>query len=354
MARQNLSFYLAKRPTTEIVPGETFQARTQPAPTYEDLKDGEALVESLYLSLDPAARGAVNASRSYTAPVEIGSLMRGTAIVRVLATKTSKVQVGDIVCAPSGWTEVAVVPEGLIDAFDLPVGANLTERLCSLGGAGLTAYFGMTTIALLKPGETVVISSAAGATGSFAGQIAKIFGARVIGITGTEDKCAWLRDELKFDVALNYKSPLFEEDLEAATPDFVDVYWDNVGGDLLDMVLERAAKFSRFVLCGAISGYNSTSKRTAGVHNLVHAITQRVTLKGLIIYDHLAEIPQARKELSRWITEGKLKSHVTIVRGGLKEVEAGIAMLFRGENIGKALLEVKAPNEPWAESGNAV
>lgn len=190
-----------------------------------------------------------------------------------------------------------------------------------------------------------MVSSAAGAVGSFAGQIAKIFGARVVGIAGTDEKCAWLRDDMGFDAALNYKSPSFKEELAAATPDFVDMYWDNVGGELLDAVLERAAKGARFVLCGAISGYNSETKQTAGVRNLTYAITQRVTLKGFIVFDHLAGIPRAREEISRWIEEGKLKSRVTIVRGGLKEVEAGIAMLYRGGNIGKTLLEVKSPGD---------
>ncbi|KAI1140550.1 hypothetical protein F5Y05DRAFT_378805 [Hypoxylon sp. FL0543] len=341
MARLNLSYYLAERPSAEIVPGKTFEARTEPAPTADDLKDGEALVETLYLSLDPAARGAVNSTRSYAPPVEIDGLMRGTAIVRVLSSKTSKVKPGDVVCAPCGWTEVAIVPEAQIDSFELPKGSDVTERLCALGDTGLTAYFGITTIAHPKPGETVVVSSAAGATGSFVGQIAKIYGARVVGIAGSDEKCAWLRNDLGFDAALNYKSPSFREDLKAATPDFVDVYWDNVGGELLDAVLERAAKYARFVLCGAISGYNSETKQTVGVRNLIHAITQRVTLKGLLIFDHEAEIPRARAELSRWIEEGKLKSRVTVVRGGLREVEAGIAMLYSGGNIGKTILEVK-------------
>lgn len=222
---------------------------------------------------------------------------------------------------------------------------HTTFLTCVIGGAGLTAYFGMTTIALPKPGETVVVSSAAGATGSFAGQIAKIFGARVVGITSTDEKCAWLKEELGFDAALNYRSPDFEAELEAATPNFVDVYWDGVGGALLDAVLVRAAKFSRFVLCGAISGYNSTNKQTTGVRNLTHAVVQRVKLEGLIIFDHLAGIPHARAELGRWLEEGRLKSRETIIRGGLGQVEAGIAMLFRGGNIGKALLEVKAPSD---------
>ncbi|KAI1075490.1 NAD(P)-binding protein [Whalleya microplaca] len=345
MARLNLSYYLAERPEFEIVPGKTFQARTEPAPTADDLRDGEALAETLYLSLDPAARGAVNSTRSYASPVEIGGRMRGTAIVRVLASKTSKVKAGDIVCAFCGWTEVAIVPEAQIDKFEVPNGSDMTERLCALGGAGLTAYFGITTIALPKPGETIVVSTAAGATGSFTGQIAKIFGARVVGIAGTDEKCAWIKDDLKFDAALNYKSPSFREELASATPDFVDIYWDNVGGELLDAVLYRAAKYARFVLCGAISGYNSETKQTAGVRNLTYAITQRVTLKGLLIFDHLAEVPRAREELSRWIEEGKLKSRVTLVRGGLREVDAGIAMLYSGGNIGKALLEVKPPGD---------
>lgn len=167
----------------------------------------------------------------------------------------------------------------------------------------------------------------------------------MIGIAGADEKCEWLLNELKFDAALNYKSPSFKEELAAATPDFVDVYWDNVGGALLDAMLERAAKNARFVLCGANSEYNPERKQTVGVQNLAHAIAQRITLKGMLILDHKANFPRAREEMSRWIEEGKIKSRVAMVRGGLKEVEAGHAMMYRGDHIGKALLEVKPLSE---------
>ncbi|KAI1210131.1 uncharacterized protein F4807DRAFT_423914 [Annulohypoxylon truncatum] len=341
MARKNLTFHLAERPKGNIVPGKTFNLVETDAPTADDLKDGQLLVENIYLSLDPAMRTWLYDIRSYTPPVAIGEKMRGGAIARVLASKSSKAKEGEFVFARSGWTEVAVVGEAEFDTIDLPKGTQLTHAIGAAGMTGLTAYFGLTEIGKPKAGETVVVSGAAGATGSVVGQIAKINGARVVGLAGSDEKCKVLTEELGFDVALNYKAPTFAEDFVKATPDYIDVYWDNVGGDILEKALARAAPHSRFVICGGISGYNSLDQENHGIRNIFQVITQRIRMEGFIVFDYRDRYPEGKKQLGQWIAEGKLKAKETIVKGGLKVADAAMSSLFDGGNTGKLLVEVK-------------
>lgn len=242
-AESSLSVVLAERPKGPVVPGKTFHQKTAPAPQASDLKDGEVLLETLYLSLDPAMRGWLDDVRSYVPPVAIGEVMRGSVIGRVLAAKTPRASAGDIVVANTGWREVAVAgPKSfetireMLGPGDLPRGFSVTDLQGVLGMTGLTAYFGMTTIGKPKPGETVVVSGAAGATGSVAAQMAKIAGARVVGLAGSDDKCRWLEEELGFDVCLNYKDPDFRKKFKAATPKYIDVYFDN--GEWCPVLLE--------------------------------------------------------------------------------------------------------------------
>jgi NADPH-dependent curcumin reductase CurA len=227
MSRQSLQIELAERPVGDVIPGKTFRQTTIPAPTEADLKDGELLLENLYLSLDPAMRGWLEDKRSYVPPVQIGEVMRGYAICRVLASKSSKAKVGDIVTGLIGFAEVRVLPEAGIETLPLPPRAKITDLLGVLGITGLTAYFGMTKIGKPKAGETVVVSAAASATGSVAAQVAKIAGARVVGTAGSEEKVRWLKEELGLDVALNYKDPDFERKFKEATPKYIDVFFDN-------------------------------------------------------------------------------------------------------------------------------
>ncbi|TGJ82446.1 hypothetical protein E0Z10_g6325 [Xylaria hypoxylon] len=344
MARENKKFVLAQRPKTDFVPGETFKLEKGPAPTADELKDGQILVESLYLSLDPAMRGWVNDARSYLPPVQIGEVMRGGTISRVLASKNPDVKEGDIVTAFIGWTEVAVVEKGNFAKAEVPEGGQLTDLLGVLGLTGMTAYTGLHRIGKPKAGETVVVSGAAGATGSVVGQIAKLRGSRVIGIAGSDDKCEWLINELGFDVALNYKKDSFKKDLAAATPDYIDVYWDNVGGEILEAALSRAKKNARFVMCGSISGYNG-SKDGKGIRNLSIVVAQRIRMEGFIVFDFAEDYPLARKEIAGWLAEGKLKRKEMIVKGGLEKAEYAIKNLFEGNNTGKLLVEIKSPNE---------
>lgn len=218
MARQTLSIHLASRPNPSIIPGQTFTQRTSPAPTAADLKPDHVLLETLYLSLDPAMRGWLSPTRSYMPPVQIGEVMRGASVARVLASTNARFRAGDLVTASGPvWAEVLALPASQVARVEaVPAGGRVTDVLGVLGMTGLTAYFGMTEIARPKSGDTVVVSGAAGATGSVAGQIAKIMGARVVGIAGREDKVRWLREELGFDVALDYNDPDFRRKFREA------------------------------------------------------------------------------------------------------------------------------------------
>ncbi|KFH45977.1 putative NADP-dependent oxidoreductase-like protein [Hapsidospora chrysogenum ATCC 11550] len=344
MARGNLSIHLAERPTGEIIPGTTFTAKTSPAPSPSDLKDGQILVEVLYLSLDPTLRAQLNDRRSYVPPVQIGAVMNGASVSRVLATRSKQVSEGDYVYAATGWTEYAILEEGKFEpSSQYPGLRQPQDMLSALGITGVTAWYGMTQIGDPKPGETVVVSGAAGATGSVAGQIAKLKGARVVGIAGSDDKCRWLTEELGFDAAVNYKAADFKQKFKEATPNYIDVYFDNVGGDILDMCLIRAKEFARFVECGVISQYNSADPK--GIKAIGQLVTMRIKMQGFIIFDHREHFPRARAEISKWLEEGKLKKNETILQGGLRAAEQGLVDLYRGINTGKLMVEVKNPNE---------
>ncbi|CAH0057543.1 unnamed protein product [Clonostachys solani] len=343
MARDNLSIHLAERPKGDIIPGTTFSQKRTPIPSPADLKDGEILVETLYLSLDPAMRTYLNPGGSYMAPVPIGGIMRGMTVCRVLASKSKRAAAGDFVSGNTGWTEHAVLGEKDFEPTSrFPGLRDPQDMLSVLGPTGVTAWYGMTQIGDPKPGELVVVSGAAGATGSVAGQIAKIRGATVVGIAGSDDKCRWLVEDLGFDVALNYKAADFKNKFKEATKKRIDVYFDNVGGQILDMCLARAKEHARFVECGVISQYNTRDQ--AGLRNIANVVSLRIHMQGFIIFDQLKHFPQARADLSKWIAEGKLKKNETIIQGGLGKAEQGLVDLYKGINTGKLLVEIKNPN----------
>jgi len=221
------SVHLAERPKDRIIPGTTFKTQQQPIPDASTLKDGQVLFQTLYLSLDPAMRGWLNDTRSYVPPVKIGETMRGLGIGLIVASKSSKFPVGTHASGTIGWTEYAVMNEKHLEVLDLPGGAVPTDALSVLGITGLTAYFGILDVGQVKKGDFVVVSGAAGATGSVVGQIAKIKGAKVLGLAGEDDKVKWLKKELGFDEALNYKDADFPTKFRAATKDLIDVYFDN-------------------------------------------------------------------------------------------------------------------------------
>lgn len=265
--------------------------------------------------------------------------MRGIAVCSVKSSRSSKFSTGDIVTAASGWTEQAVLADKALTKIEVPRGAQVTDALGVLGSTGMTAYFGILDVGKVRAGDFVVVSGAAGATGSVVCQIAKLKGAKVLGIAGSDQKVKWLKEELGCDDAINYKDPNFHESFRQATKGFIDVYFDNVGGEILDMCLARAKQHMRVVCCGGISQYNSADVRP--LKNYLNIIAQRIRMEGFIVFDYAKQYPQARQELAKWMEEGKIKSQETIVKGGLLKAEGALEGLFSGSNTGKMLLEVK-------------
>lgn len=287
--------------------------------------------------------GWMRPTRSYIPPVEIGAVFRAAALGRIADSKSSKFQKGQLITATTGMTEWIIMNEK-DDIRVLPKlqGVEDYAHLSTLGLTGLTAYFGTLEIAKVKAGDTFVVSGAAGATGSVAGQIAKLKGARVIGIAGSEDKCKWLTDDLGFDVALNYKSKNFRKELKAATPKYINCYFDNVGGWILDEVMGRLAKYARIALCGAISGYNA-SGQPYGLKVYPALIAQHATLQGFIVFNFTKRYPEAYKDLAQWVLEGKIKRNAYFL-DGMESCVTGLIDLFEGKNTGKIIVRVGDPS----------
>ncbi|KAJ5806327.1 uncharacterized protein N7503_003929 [Penicillium pulvis] len=323
----------------------TFRLNTVPRPT--DVPADKLLVRVHYLSLDPAMRQWLTAKRSYIAPVELGAVMRGQSIAQVVevgSSLTSQFKTGEWVVAYSGWQEYALMGAKEVEKVTLPAGGRPTDAMSVLGMTGLTAYFGMLEVGQPKAGETVVVSGAAGATGSIAGQIAKIKGAkRVVGLAGSKDKCEFLVKELGFDAAINYKDPQWKKQLKEATPEYIDVFFDNTGGEILDACLARAARDSRFVICGAISQYNAAKPQ--GPTSFMTVISQRVTVKGFIVFDYAKKYGAALQELASWLSQGKLKRKEHIVQGGIEGTPKALVDLYAGVNTGKMMVEVAPVSE---------
>jgi len=332
------SIVLANRPKDLIVPGETFASKTSPVPTESDLKDGQVLVESLYLSLDPAMRGWLNDARSYVPPVQIGEIMRGAVICQVAASKAADFPPGTIVKGTPGWTEYAILNAKDLEKLEIPANGKTTDSLGVLGPTGLTAYFGIVDVGQVKEGDFVVVSGAAGATGSVVCQIAKLKGAKVLGIAGSDDKCEWLKS-IGCDDSLNYKDSEFAAKFKTSTKDLIDVFFDNVGGEVLDLALSRAKPHARFVMCGGISQYNSSKPQ--GPKNYMNIISMRIRMQGFIIFDYAPRFAEGRAHLAQWLSEGKLQRKETIIKGGLAAAEQALLDLYKGVNTGKLLVEIK-------------
>jgi NADPH-dependent curcumin reductase CurA len=301
---------------------------------------GEVLVKVLYLSLDPAMRGWMNAGRSYIEPVEIGAVMRAGGAGRVIASGNPAFAVGDYVTGVLGIQEYALIDaksaKGLakVDPKLLP----LPVYLSALGLTGLTAYFGLLEVGQPKAGDTVVVSGAAGATGMVVGQIAKIKGCRAVGIAGGAEKCNYAVKELGFDACIDYKSQNVAEELRKHCPKGVNVFFDNVGGETLDLVLAQLARGARVVICGAISQYNSASG-FRGPSNYMSLLVNSARMEGFVVFNYAARYPEAARELVGWMTAGKLKSKEDIVEG-FQTFPETLLKLFRGENFGKLMLKV--------------
>jgi NADPH-dependent curcumin reductase CurA len=302
-----------------------------------ELAEGELLVKVLYISLDPAMRGWMNEGKSYVPPVGIGEIMRAAAAGRVIASKNPNFVVGDNVTGIFGMQEYAISDGKGINKVDTSL-APLPVYLSVLGMPGMTAYFGLFDVGQFKAGDTVVVSGAAGAVGSVVGQLARIKGSRVIGIAGGADKCKWIVEELGFDAAIDYK----HEDVKAALakhcPKGIDVYFDNVGGEILDAALTQLARHARIVICGAISQYNNTTP-VKGPANYLSLLVNRASMKGMVVFDYASRYAEAAREMAGWMAAGKLKSKEDIVRG-LDTFPDTLLKLFKGENTGKLVLEV--------------
>jgi NADPH-dependent curcumin reductase CurA len=329
----NHQFRLAARPVG-LVKRSDFDYTSEPV---GEPGEGEVLIEIEYLSLDPAMRGWMNEGKSYIAPVAIGEVMRAGGAGRVLESKDPSFAPGDYAVGVTGVQQYAIAKAKALTKVD-PKLAPLPVYLGTLGMPGMTAYFGLLDVGLAKEGETVVVSGAAGAVGMVVGQIAKIKGCRVVGIAGGAEKCAFLVDELGFDAAIDYKSDDLHAGLRANCPKGVDVYFDNVGGDILDTVLTRLAMKARVVICGAISQYNNTAP-VKGPSNYLTLLVNRARMEGMVVFDYTARFPEAIRDIAGWMREGKLKSREDIAVG-LETFPDTLLKLFRGENLGKLVLKI--------------
>ncbi|HXJ43076.1 MAG TPA: NADP-dependent oxidoreductase [Bryobacteraceae bacterium] len=332
---QNRRIVLASRPEGEPTPDNFRLETVETAP----LKEGEVLLRTLYLSLDPYMRGRMSDAPSYAEPVKIGEVMVGSTVSEVMESTVAGLQKGDTVTGFSGWQEYAVVPARGLRKLN-PENGPVSLALGVLGMPGLTAYTGLLNIGNPKPGETVVVSAASGAVGAVVGQIAKIKGCRVVGVAGGEAKCQYVVEELGFDACVDHRSATLHDDLKAACPKGVDVYFENVGGKVLEAVLPRMNDFSRMPVCGLISQYNLTDlspgpDRTAVLMRAV--LTKRIRMQGFIVLDYASQMPDFLHDVATWLRDGKMKYKEDIVDGLDKAPEALIGVL-NGRNFGKMLV----------------
>jgi NADPH-dependent curcumin reductase len=331
----NHQWLLRSRPTGLITP-DTLQLVESPIPT---VSDSQALAKVKYLSLDPTMRVWMVDFPQYMPPVQIGEVMRAFGLAEIIESRHPDYKKGDKVLGLTGLQEYALITGKETRAYQkLPSIPFLSDTnfLGTLGVTGLTAYFGLLEIGKPQKGETLVVSAAAGATGSIAGQLGKIHGCRVVGIAGSDEKCKWIQNDLGFDAAINYKHADWKEKLAAATPNGVDINFENVGGDIMQAVLDRMNIHGRVVLCGLISSYTKNDPSFASFGQI---IIKRLRVEGFLILDYVSKFMEAGQRLAMWKMTGKLKDKQTILQGLAKAPEA-INMLFTGDNIGKLLLEV--------------
>jgi NADPH-dependent curcumin reductase CurA len=333
MSEANRRLILAKRPSG-LVDDETVRLEPEAAPVPAD---GEALVKVRYLSIDPTIRTWMDDVPSYLPPIQIGEVVRSGGVGEVIESRTDAYQPGQLVFGMTGWQDYVLVDAGERTMQVLPEGVSPGMAIGILGVTGMTAYFGITDVGRVAEGDVVVVSGAAGATGSAAGQIAKIKGAKkVVGIAGGPQKCAYIVDELGFDEAIDYKNEDVAARLREACPDGIDLYFDNVGGSILNDCLANIAQRGRVVLCGAISTYNEDGP-PPGPSNYLNLLVRRGRMEGFIIIDYLDRFPAAQLEMAGWIAEGKIKSSEHIVEGLEKAPEA-LNLLFSGGNTGKVIV----------------
>ncbi|MEO7853442.1 MAG: NADP-dependent oxidoreductase [Rubrivivax sp.] len=337
--RTNHQLRLASRPVGKVV-SDNWKFGEEPL---AEPVDGGVLVQTMALSLDPAMRGWMNEGKSYIAPVGIGEVMRAGGIGRVLASKSPDFAVGDVVAGGLGaqeyWHGAAVeIQRAGLHKIDLSLG-SVTQWLNVLGMPGMTAYFGLMDIGQPKVGDTLVVSGAAGAVGQTVGQLAKLKGCRVVGIAGGPTKCEWVVNELGFDACIDYKAGPVRAGLKEHCPKGVDIYFDNVGGEILDEVLAKLAPQARVIICGAISQYNNTAP-VQGPKNYLSLLVNRARMEGMVVFDYAKRFPTAIAELSAYLKEGRMTSREDVVEGGIAAFPRTLDKLFTGENFGKLVLNV--------------
>jgi NADPH-dependent curcumin reductase CurA len=328
----NRQILLVEKPTGKLAP-KHFKMRDGAVP---EPKDGEALLRVRYISLDAANRAWMHGA-TYRSAVETNSVMAGGGVAEVVSSKAAGLAPGDIVFGDTGWQDYAALPAKHLTK--LPKVEPMTHLLSVFGIAGLTAYFGLLEIGKPKAGETVVVSAAAGSVGSIVGQIAKVNGCHVVGIAGGKDKCRWLTSELGFDVAVDYKDGALFKALRAAAPKGIDVYFDNVGGDILEACLPQMNNYGRIACCGAISQYDGapSAHGPRGVPGLI--VVRRLIMQGFIVMDFMKQRDKAIAELQAWISAGKLKVQEDVI-DGLENTPHALIGLLAGENRGKRMIKV--------------
>ena len=334
---QNNQIRLASRPhglPTHANWSRTCEPVAEPGP-------GGVLVKTLYLSLDPAMRGWMNEGKSYIAPVEINAVMRAGGVGKVIASNNPAFAVGDYVNAGLDVQEYCLITQENIKRsgmFKIDASLGLTTWTNVLGRPGMTGYFGLMEVGLPKAGETVVVSGAAGAVGQTVGQIAKLKGCRVVGIAGGQAKCDWVVNELGFDACIDYKNSDVRKGLKEYCPSGVDIYFDNVGGEILDMVLAKINRKARIIICGAISQYNNTTP-VKGPANYLSLLVNRARMEGIVVFDYADRYHLAVAEMAGYLKAGAMKSKEDVVQG-LENFPEALLKLFNGENFGKLVLQV--------------
>jgi len=328
----NKQWIYARKPTAEVGP-DNFDLREQPA---AEPKPGEVLVRTTLLSLDPASRAWMQGA-TYRSQLNPGDVMAGWGLGEVVQSNAKGFEPGDLVSGEYGWQQYAAMPGRALTKHDKK---HRPEHILGvLGITGLTAYFGMLDVGKPRPGETVLVSGAAGAVGSIAGQIAKIAGCRVIGTTRGADKCRWIVDELGFDAAIDYQAENLDKALKDAGPNGLDVYFDNTGGEVLAAALRRMNLFGRVSCCGAVSQYNTSTPAPGPFGVPGFLVTKRIRMEGFVVMDFYNRRSQAEAALGRWLDEGKLKAPVDIVEG-FEQMPSALAGMFAGKNRGKLMVRV--------------
>ncbi|WP_413995316.1 NADP-dependent oxidoreductase [Maribacter sp. 2307ULW6-5] len=329
----NKQLLFVKRPTGKAE-ADTWNLVENPIP---EIGDGDILIKQHYISLDPAMRGWMNNAKSYIAPMEIGSVMRAGSVGEVVRSNNKKFKVGDFVAGTGGVQQYTATDGQGYYPVD-PKLAPLPTYIGTLGMTGMTAYFGITEVGQIKAGDVVLVSGAAGAVGSVVGQVAKIKGCTVVGIAGGAEKCAYVVNELGFDACIDYKNENVASRFKEECPKGIDVYFDNVGGDILDIALTRLKRHARIVICGAISQYNNKTA-VKGPSNYLALLVSRATMQGMVVFDYADRYKEGAMQLGAWMAQGKLKSKEAVYEG-IENFPQTFDRLFSGEKLGKLVLKV--------------